>query len=220
MDASQEASTRSFLHLCLFSAVRFDARYVNCFWKSHRSSYGTGWFLKGNKKNEACIRWHRDINMGDLQWWKQWRMERESWKATARLKQAMAMWTKWSQDDAVGVKRDEWTLESSQLSVLIPLQTVKTVWLNLPLQTFGILWPKVKNPHVQARAHPPTYTPVTSVLCGWITHSNTTKISYPDKERSKLVEAAFQRSHKSWFFGIWTAGWPQRSDTKDIGMGP
>lgn len=79
MDASQEASTHSSLHLCLFSAVRFNARYVNCFWESHRSSYGTSRFLKGTrkrKKNEASIRWHRHINMGDLQWWKQCRMER------------------------------------------------------------------------------------------------------------------------------------------------
>lgn len=49
-------------------------------------------------------------------------------------------------------------------------------------------------PHVQASAHPPTYTPVTSFFCGWITHSSATKISYPDTERGKEVDAVFQRS--------------------------
>lgn len=84
---------------------------------------------------------------------------------------------------------------------------------------------EVKNkgeyPHVQASAHPPTYTPVTSFLRGWITHSSATKTSYPAKERRKLVvKAAFQRSQKSWFFGNWAVGQPQRSDNKDIGMRP
>lgn len=112
---------------------------------------------KRQQKNEARIRWHRDINMGDLQWWKQGRMERELQKATAGTKQATVMsilQIKWSQDEVVGVKRDAWT------QFLIPLQTVKADWLNLPLQTVGLLRQKCPS------AHPPTYTPVTSFFCG------------------------------------------------------
>lgn len=60
-------------------------------------------------------------------------------KATARLKQDMELWTeqiKWLEDEVVGVKRDDWTSESSQPLVLIPLQTVTAAWLNLPFQGF------------------------------------------------------------------------------------
>lgn len=52
-------------HLCLFSAVRFCARYVNCLWKSHRSSYEAG-HAKRNKKKKACIRWHVDISTWEI----------------------------------------------------------------------------------------------------------------------------------------------------------
>lgn len=67
-----------------------------------------------------------------------------------------------------------------------------------------------EHPHAQASAHPPTCTPVTSFFCGWITHSTAAKTFNPDKERSKLVKAAFQRSQKSWFFRNWAVGQAQR----------
>lgn len=41
------------LTTCLFSAVRFNARYVNCFWKSHRSSYGSSRFFKSQRKKRS-----------------------------------------------------------------------------------------------------------------------------------------------------------------------
>lgn len=94
MDASQEASTHSSLHLCLFSAVRFNARYVNCFWESHRSSYGTSRFLKGTRKKKKMKPVSDDIGIST---WEICSDEsstvwRELRKATAKPKQATVMW--------------------------------------------------------------------------------------------------------------------------------
>lgn len=72
-------------HLCLFSAVRFCARYVNCLWKSHRSSYEAG-HAKRNKKKPVSD------DMWIYQHGRSLARKPELAKA-ARPKQTMVMWT-------------------------------------------------------------------------------------------------------------------------------
>lgn len=50
---------------------------------------------------------------------------------------------------------------------------------------------KDEYPHAQASAHPPTYTPLTSFFCSWITHSGAVKISYPDMDGGKQADIVF-----------------------------
>lgn len=131
---------------------------------------------KRQQKNEARIRWHRDINMGDLPWWKQGRMERELQKATAGTKQATVMsilQIKWSQDEVVGVKRDAWT------QFFNPIKNCKSR-LTEPSSTDRRTTPSEMSKCTSTHIHT-----CHLILLWWINYSRARRTSHPDKQRGK-----------------------------------